>query len=133
MTDRTTEALLARKAIAEKATPGPWMPGTALDTGTVRQENGYILVDCRLTTSDGIDDSRHIAANSPDVVMADIDEILRLREENGRLDREAEWLADKLKQYKGPSITYKGEIMSLRDAARRAVEQHYAHQLAPEG
>lgn len=133
MTDRTTEALLARRELAEKATPGPWMPGTALDTGTVREGDGYILVDCRLTTSDGIANAAHIAANSPDVVMADIDEILRLREENGRLDREAEWLADKLKQYKGPSITYKGEIMSLREAARRALEPNCADQLAPEG
>lgn len=61
--------------------------------------------------------------NSPDVAIATIDELLRLRAECVRLDREAEWLADKLKQYKGPSITYKGEIMSLREAARMAVEE----------
>lgn len=89
-TDISTEVLLVRREMAERATPGPWMPGTALDTGTVREGDGYILVDCRLTTSDGIANAAHIAANSPDV-------------------------------------------MSLREAARRALEPNCADQLAPEG
>lgn len=53
----------------------------------------------------------------------ELNELQRLKAENARLEREAEWLADKLKQYKCPSITYKGEIMSLREAARKAVEE----------
>lgn len=35
----------------------------------------------------------YIAANSPDVVMDDIDEILRLRAQVERLEKEADWLA----------------------------------------
>lgn len=41
-------------------------------------------------------DAAHIAANSPDVVMADIDEILRLRADVERLEKEANWLATRL-------------------------------------
>ncbi|MDE7065226.1 MAG: hypothetical protein K2O70_07120, partial [Desulfovibrionaceae bacterium] len=40
-----------------------------------------------------IHDIEFCAANSPDVVMADIDEILRLRAEVERLGNEGDWLA----------------------------------------
>ena len=46
----------------------------------------------------------HIAANSPDVVMADIDEILRLREQVERLEKEADWLAENC--WKKPEVEY---------------------------
>lgn len=117
--DLSTEALLARRDLAKKATPGPWrkLPGRSLIV-SMASEDEPLICDARKAA-----DAAHIIANSPDVVIATVDELLRLREENERLDREAEWLADKLKQYKGPSITYKGEIMSLREAARRAVEE----------
>lgn len=122
--NRTTEALLARRALAEKATPGPWksvydycvLPNIYDD----RPAN-VLIADCsrehdhdKKTKANAL----YIAANSPDVVMADIDEILRLRAEvefwrqetqdvrenfertlqcardkTDRLEREADWLA----------------------------------------
>ena len=113
MTDRTTESLLARRELAEKATPGPWI-----------RERGFLVYGPwrgrPVSGEEGIlnpADAAHIAANSPDVVMDDIDEILRLRAEvefwrqetqdvrenfertlqcerdkTGRLEREADWL-----------------------------------------
>ena len=114
MTDRTTESLLARRELAEKATPGPWI-----------RERGFLVYGPwrggPVSGKEGIlnpADAAHIAANSPDVVMDDIDEILRLRAEvefwrqetqdvrenfertlqcerdkTDRLEREADWLA----------------------------------------
>ena len=88
--DRTTEALLARRALAEKATPGPWI-----------RERGFLVYgpwgDRPVSGEEGIlnpADASHIAANSPDVVMADIDEILRLQAQVERLEKEADWLAE---------------------------------------
>ena len=112
--DRTTESLLARRELAEKATPGPWI-----------RERGFLVYGPwrgrPVSGKEGIlnpADAAHIAANSPDVVMDDIDEILRLRAEvefwrqetqdvrenfertlqcerdkTDRLEREADWLA----------------------------------------
>lgn len=112
--DRTTESLLARRDLAEKATPGPWI-----------RERGFLVYGPwrgrPVSGKEGIlnpADAAHIAANSPDVVMDDIDEILRLRAEvefwrqetqdvrenfertlqcerdkTDRLEREADWLA----------------------------------------
>ena len=141
-TDISTETLLARREMAERATPGPWeKDGDDIYTEWSREEypeRGYEaevegFSEIRVATTENYspdisDDetagnAAHIAANSPDVVIATVDELLRLREENERLEREADWLADKLKQYKGASVTYKGEIMSLREAARRAVQE----------
>lgn len=88
--DRTTESLLARRALAEKATPGPWI-----------RERGFLVYgpwgDRPVSGEEGIlnpADASHIAANSPDVVMADIDEILRLQAQVERLEKEADWLAE---------------------------------------
>lgn len=76
----------------------------------------------------------HIAANSPDVVKADIEEILSLRAENERLNKEANWLAKTLGvQVKdsfgcvwcwlSESDMCNGDCTeSLRNAARKAVE-----------
>ena len=80
------------------------------------------------------DDAAHIAASSPDVVRADIEEILRLRKEVARLDKEADWLAKtlgvQLKDSFGcvwcwlsKSDMCNGDCTeSLRTAARKAVE-----------
>lgn len=115
--NRTTESLLARRELAEKATPGPWI-----------RERGFLVYGPwrgrPVSGKEGIlnpADAAHIAANSPDVVMDDIDEILRLRAEvefwrqetqdvrenfertlqcerdkTDRLEREADWLAEQL-------------------------------------
>lgn len=90
ISNRTTESLLARRALAEKATSGPWV-----------RERGFLVYgpwgDRPVSGEEGIlnpADASHIAANSPDVVMDDIDEILRLRAQVERLEKEADWLAE---------------------------------------
>lgn len=94
MNIRTTDSLLARRALAEKATPEAWnlLQAFAEDENYVGPETwadmGKAVCICRYAT-----DAQYIAANTPDVVMADIDEILRLREQVERLEKEADWLA----------------------------------------
>ena len=118
-TDLSTEALLVRREIAEKATPGPWEKA---DT-----ESGFINISMYCVIGDGVrpafvaspNDAAHIAANSPDVVQADIDEILRLRAEVERLEKEADWLATAV-----ANIGWVGRRVSpedMREAARNAV------------
>ncbi len=93
--NRTTEALLARRELAEKATPEKWnlLQIFAEDENYVGPETwadmGKAVCICRYAK-----DAQYIAANSPDVVMADIDEILRLRAQVERLEKEADWLAE---------------------------------------
>lgn len=77
----------------------------------------------------------HIAANSPDVVTADIDEILRLRVEVGRLEKEADWLATHVANalrepaliahlhYLSKGLTVPPSSETIREAARKAVEE----------
>ena len=88
--DCTTGSLLARRELAEKATPGPWEVDKSEITSAVYVETDWGHLICE---SDD-EDAAHIAANSPDVVMADIDEILRLRAQVERLEKEADWLAE---------------------------------------
>ncbi|WP_287701493.1 hypothetical protein [Desulfovibrio sp.] len=57
----------------------------------------------------------HIVANDPEMVIATIDELLRLRAECARLEREAEWLANQA------SLLDHDTIEHWRDAARQAV------------
>lgn len=80
-TDLSTEALLVRREIAEKATPGPWEKMFETAVGT---DNGH-QVPLHIASTNFESDAAHIAANAPDVVIATIDELLRLRAENGRL------------------------------------------------
>lgn len=84
-TDLSTKVLLVRKMLAEKATPGPWLINDR-NTSTpfdISIENGTCF--CQIVWGTKRQDTTHIAANSPDVVIATIDELLRLREENERL------------------------------------------------
>lgn len=131
--DLSTEALLDRKAIAERATPGSWEHIIKCGVGT---DNGH-TVPLRIAVTNFEEDATHIAANSPDVVIATIDELLRLREDNERLEKEADWLAERLAKYcvddaekecplidvcpegSCPTIT----TSSWREVARRAVEE----------
>ena len=136
--DRTTESLLARRALAEKATPGPWKKGIALRQGygvdAIWDCNDTLVADTEFSESPREEsDIAHIAANSPDVVMADIDEILRLRAQVKRLEKEADWLALVLANAGCgiPLTEYIGEAVNgmsppapehWREAARKAVE-----------
>lgn len=100
--NRTTEALLARRALAEKATPGPWGQVIAGLERVVIDSKGTVI--CTVCLDEDFSDKEterqvlanlyYIAVNSPAIVMADIDEILRLRAQVERLEKEADWLAE---------------------------------------
>ena len=134
--NRTTESLLARRALAEKATPGPWKPGTSvfLKQETIIASMGYIAAEpIGVSYPTTCYNFAHIAANSPDVVMSDIDEILRLRKKVEQLEKEADWLALVLANAGCgiPLTEYIGEAVNgmsppapehWREAARKAVE-----------
>lgn len=93
--DRSDAALRERLGIAEKATNGPW---SLQDKGAIPLVYG--LNGERIAKAiDNFEDTAHIAANSPDVVRADIEEILCLRAENERLNKEADWLVRILSLY----------------------------------
>lgn len=93
--NRTTESLLARRELAEKATPEKWnlLQIFAEDENYVGPETwadmGKAVCICRYAK-----DAQYIAANDPPTVIADIDEILRLRAQVERLEKEADWLAE---------------------------------------
>ncbi|WP_304736538.1 hypothetical protein [uncultured Desulfovibrio sp.] len=101
--DRTTETLLSRRALAEKATPGPWKleinfytysPYVMAKEKATDNYNTAIAWLCPRDPDMALEreiDAAHIAANSPEVVMADIDEILRLRAENKKLKKELDF------------------------------------------
>ena len=139
--DRSDAALRERLMIAEKAAQGPWKLDEVLTkrkdfepSYVVKDRDGFTIVDV-LPTAAYQANAVNIAANSPDVVKADIEEILRLRAENERLNREADWLAKALgvqvKDSFGCSWCWLSEsdmcngdcTESLRNAARKAVEE----------
>lgn len=137
--NRNNESLLARRALAEKATPGPWYANRS-GRGVITQYTplkdrtfGYGCGDefvCDLNDGEyheycddkeQVNTAAHIAANSPDVVMADIDEILRLREKVERLEKEADYLAQC-----AANVGFEGLRVSpawMRHEAHRIVEE----------
>lgn len=83
--DRSTERLLQRKQIAEeagKSHPGEW--GTDirynLKMTAVCADNGEPL--CIVTDDEDVATATHIALSDPGTTQKDIDEIIRLRQEN---------------------------------------------------
>lgn len=98
--DRSDAALHERLVIAEKATKGPWYHSLAAIVGTKKSpEDNDATCICFTEwgcSGDPQANAAHIAASSPDVVRADIEEILRLREEVARLNKEADWLGLRL-------------------------------------
>lgn len=137
--DRSDVALHERLELAEKATKGPWYHTLAAIVGTKESpEDNDATCICFTEwgcSGDPQANAAHIAANSPDVVKADIAEILRLRAENERLNKEADWLVKTLGvQVKdsfgcvwcwlSESNMCNGDCTeSLRNAARKAVEE----------
>lgn len=128
--DRSDAALHERLELAEKATPKGestlWMvdPAVPRDLCVRDAYNERILTmeDCTATAT-----AHHIAANHPDVVRADIEEILRLRKEVARLNKEADWLGLRLWGTGGvPPVedfdVRADRIKMWRKAARKAVE-----------
>ena len=93
--DRSDDALRERLDIAGKATKGPWSLHEKGAIPLVYGPNGERVAK----VVDNPADAAYIAASSPGVVRADIEEILRLREEVARLDKEADWLVRMLSHY----------------------------------
>ncbi len=93
--NRSDAALRERLELAEKAVPKGektiWTADFASPHETCVRD---AFTERILTMEDYTDQATaaHIAANHPDVVRADIEEILRLRQEVARLDKEADWL-----------------------------------------
>ena len=103
--DRSDAALRERLVIAEKATKGPWQTDEVVTrrkdfepSYVVKDKDGFTIVEV-LPVSAYQATAAHIAASSPDVVRADIEEILRLRSEVARLEKEADWLVRMLSLY----------------------------------
>ena len=139
--DRSDAALRERLMIAEKAAQGPLKLDEVITkrkdfetSYVVKDRDGFTIVDV-LPTAAYQANAAHIAASSPDVVKVDIEEILALRAENERLNREANWLAKALgvqvKDSFGCAWCWLSEsdmcngdcTESLRNAARKAVEE----------
>lgn len=122
MNDRSTEALLARRALAEKATPGPWKKKRRRFFAE-SEEVPYvvagivILFAMRNGECQADHNADFCAANDPPTVIEDIDEILRLRAEVARLEKESDYLATRL------SIMV-DRLIALK-AARMAVEEKH--------
>lgn len=124
---RTTESLLTRRALAEKATPGPWKPGTSvfLKQETIIASMGYIAAEpIGVSYPTTCYNFAHIAANSPDVVMADIDEILRLRTENEKLRKSVGIQRGMVQEaYQTAALAWGGEIPSPLPGHTRMTEE----------
>lgn len=134
--DLSTEALQKRRELAQKATPGPWNVVNQYGFSTaVINEKGDVAVDDgsasgEYTEKASLENLHHIAANDPKVTIATIEEILRLRADKERLEREADWLAHKLCEavdaLMPESLRIKFCVKTVeeaREAAREAVEE----------
>lgn len=64
------------RALAAKATTGPWRPAQGARGYGVACPHGTIIAE---TTGWGVEDAAYIAAVSPDVVVGLLDEIAELR------------------------------------------------------
>ena len=98
--DRSDAAMRERLVIAEKATQGPWKSDEVVTrkkdfepSYVVKDRYGFTIVDV-IPVSAYQANAAHIAAISPDVVQADIEEILRLRQEVARLNKESTKIMD---------------------------------------
>lgn len=132
--DRSDAALRERLRIAKKATQGPWKTDEVVTrkksfepSYVVKDKDGFTIVDI-IHVSAYQANAAHIAASSPDVVRADIEEILRLRKEVARLNKEADWLGLRLWGTGGvPPVedfdVRADRIKMWRKAARKAVEE----------
>lgn len=130
--NRSDAALHERLELAEKATQGPWYHTLAAIVGTKKSpEDNDATCICFTEwgcSGDPQANAAHIAASSPDVVRADIEEILRLRKEVARLNKEADWLGLRLWGTGGvPPVedfdVRADRIKMGRKAARKAVEE----------
>lgn len=123
--DLSPEALKQRKFLAECTNGGEW---------TVSLENPFSIFTSQENWLIGVihsyNDAAHIAANSPQAVLSMIAEIEGLRAEVAKLEKEANWLADKIRECRkfpdpcGPLWEEGDCILCWRKAARKAVEEN---------
>ena len=141
--DRSDAALRERLVIAGKATNGPWKTDEVVTrkkdfepSYVVKDKDGFTIVDV-LPVSAYQANAAHITASSPDVVQADIEEILKMR---AREDWLIEYICNKCStrcpmpegyrcKYKFNNVCYlnpsetKIRKQCWREAARKAVEE----------
>lgn len=91
--DRSDAALQKRLELAKKATHGPWVLWEWDNDVKEIRSNADPDEDhvCRVWHKK---DGDFLAKNSPIEVQADIEEILRLRQEVARLNKEADWFIE---------------------------------------
>lgn len=96
--DRSDAALRERLELAKQATDGPWKESVQIVNGDAVSAASTACGDEICNTYGNLlcdtFDAAHIAASSPDVVRADIEEILRLRQEVARLNKESTKIMD---------------------------------------
>ena len=104
--NRSDAALRERLELAGKAAKGPWKSDVippemvgARPRYVIRDGKGIVIVEDVHHFASWQKTGLHIVASSPDVVRADIEEILRLRAEVARLNKEADWLVGMLSHY----------------------------------
>lgn len=146
--NRSDAALHERLELAEKATQGPWYHTLAAIVGTKKSpEDNDATCICFTEwgcSGDPQANAAHIAASSPDVVRADIEEILRLRKEVARLEDMLAHLASRSVcqtvegwwSAHGETFQTKKDAMQhvitkaedeMKEAARKAVEEEERH------
>ena len=91
--DRSDAALQKRLELAKKATHGPWAlwewdNGVKEIRSNADPDEDHV---CRVWHKK---DGDFLAKNSPREVQADIEEILRMRQEVARLNKEADWFIE---------------------------------------
>lgn len=91
--DRSDAALQKRLELAKKATHGPWAlwewdNGVKEIRSNADPDEDHV---CRVWHKK---DGDFLAKNSPIEVQADIEEILRMRQEVARLNKEADWFIE---------------------------------------
>ena len=96
--NRSDAALRERLELAKNATHGPWAlwewdNGVKEIRSNADPDEDHV---CRVWHKK---DGDFLAKNSPREVQADIEEILRLRQEVARLNKEADWLVRMLSHY----------------------------------
>ena len=125
MSDRSEQALRERLELAKKATPKGERTLWTVDPAG----RGYLCIrdafnEHLLTIEDSADmaTARHIAANHPDVVCADLEEILALRAEVERLRAETKALKNSAFEF--------GVVFSTKVNEMRAREDWLVKQVA---
>ncbi|MDE7241255.1 hypothetical protein, partial [Desulfovibrio sp.] len=126
--DLSNEALLKHRAIPEKAMPGPW---ESREEGQKAIDDEYDVwavvygAERVAIVEDGprmAANCAHIAVNSPNVVIAHVDEILRLRAEVQRLKEDNEAYRVVMSNFQRITTNLANEI----DDNDQEVEEHTA-------